>query len=135
MRPVFRSILAVVAGIVTGGLLISGVEMISNMVYPLPADADPSDMEAMAAHIATLPSGAFLFVLAAWAVGTLCGAWVAAKIAGRSFIVHGAVIGTVFLLLGVANMLMFPHPIWVWIAGIAIFIGCGYAGGRLAAAR
>jgi hypothetical protein len=135
MGPVLRSGLGVLAGVVVGGLLIGGVEMFSSRFYPLPAGTNPSDQQALASHISSLPASAFVWVLAAWMIGTLAGAWVAARIAQRKHLIHGAVIGAVFLALGIANMLAIPHPVWVWVCGIVIFIVAGYAGGRLASPR
>ena len=45
-------------------------------------------------------------------------------------IVGGIIIGFIFLAGGIANMLMIPHPIWVWIVALPAFLVCGYAGGR-----
>jgi hypothetical protein len=73
-----------------------------------------------------------VWVLAGWAIGTLAGAWVTARIAGRRHLLHGALIGGLFLALGVANMLMLPHPAWVWVCGVSAFVLSGYLGGRLA---
>jgi len=134
MGPVLRSVLGVVAGVLVGGVLISGVEVISSQFYPLPAGA-ASDPQALASHIRSLPAGAFAWVLSAWMIGTLAGAWIAARIAGRKHLVHGVIIGTVFLAFGIANMLMLPHPAWVWVCGIVIFMMAGYMGGRLASTR
>lgn len=135
MQPVLRSVLAVIVGVVAGGVLISRVEMLNSRFYPMPAGLNPNDSTAMASYIRDLPAAAFGGVLAGWAIGTFCGAWIAAQIARRKPIVHGAVIGAVFLILGIVNMVMLPHPIWVWVCSIIIFIGCGYAGGRLASGK
>ena len=102
-------------------------------MYPFPRDLNASDSAAMRDYIRTLPAGAFVFVLIGWALGTLAGAWTAARMAGRSPQLHGNIVGTLLLGTGVANMLMLPHPAWVWILGVITFVACGYGGGRLAA--
>jgi hypothetical protein len=127
------SVLAVLAGAIVAGVLISVVEGISSAVYPPPPGLDLNNPEALRQYIDRLPIGAFLFVLAAWAVGPFAGAYVAARLVRRARMAHGLIVGALFLIAGVLNMLMIPHPIWMWVAGIAIFIGCSYLGARLAA--
>jgi MFS family permease len=128
-----RSILAVLAGVIVGGVLIAAVEAVSSVVYPLPPGVDHHDYESLRQHVEQLPLGAFLFVLAAWAIGTFAGAWVAASLATRARFVHGLVVGAFFLLAGVLNMLMIPHPAWMWAGALLVFVVCSYLGARLAA--
>jgi hypothetical protein len=133
MKAVGRSILAVLAGTIVAGVLISIVEAISSAIFPLPPGLDLHDHEAMRQHIDTLPIGAFLMVLAAWAIGAFGGSWVAARLAGRARLVHGSIVGALFLLAAVLNMLMIPHPVWMWFGGILALAGFSYLGSRLAA--
>ncbi len=133
VKAIGRSVLAVLAGAIVAGLLIAAVESVSSAIYPLPPGIDLHDHEAMRRHIDQLPIGAFLFVLGAWAIGSFGGSWVAARLAGRARIVHGLVVGALFLLAGVLNMLLIPHPWWMWVGGIAALAGCSYLGARLGA--
>jgi hypothetical protein len=131
MKPALRSILAVLSGLVVAAILIGGIEAVSSKVYPPPAGLDVNTRAALADYVKTMPTGAFLFVLAAWAFGSFAGAWVAARIAGRQPLVHGGVLGGILLCAGIANMLRLPHPAWMWVAGVAIFVGCSYAGAAI----
>jgi hypothetical protein len=134
IRMLGRSVLAVLAGTITAGVLIAIVEATSSAIfYPLPPGMDLHDHEAMREHIHSLPIGAFLFVLADWAIGSFAGSWVAARLATRARPVHGLIVGAFFLLSGVLNMLMIPHPWWMWVGGIVALAGCSYLGARLAA--
>ena len=89
----------------------------------------------MRQHIYSLPIGAFVFVLAAWAIGSFGGSWLAARLAPRARLVHGLIVGVIFLVAGILNMLMIPHPWWMWAGGIVALAGCSYLGARLAASR
>ena len=133
MKAIGRSVLAVLAGAFVAGLLIAAVEAVSSALFPLPPGLDIHDHEAMRQHIDTLPTGAFLMVLAAWAIGSFGGSWVAARLASRARLVHGMIVGALFLLAGVLNMLMIPHPWWMWAGGIVALVGCSYLGARFAA--
>ena len=135
VKAIGRSVLAVLAGAVVAGVLIAIVEAASSAVYPLPPGIDLHDHEAMRQHIHSLPIGAFVFVLAAWAIGSFGGSWVAARLATRARLVHGLIIGALFLLAGILNMLMIPHPWWMWVGGIVALAGSSYLGARLAVSR
>ncbi|MFL6193506.1 MAG: hypothetical protein ACJ75H_05005 [Thermoanaerobaculia bacterium] len=133
MPSILRSILAVLCGALVGGAVILGMELVGTRVFPPPASLAPADPESMRAAMAALPLGAFVMVLAGWALGTFAGAWVAARVAGRSPLGHGLAVGLLFLAAGVANMLSLPHPVWFWVVGVLLFLPAGYLGGRLAA--
>jgi hypothetical protein len=132
MRSVGRSVLAVIVGLVVASVIITAFEIVNSQVYPLPPGVDPTDQEALRAVAKDIPTGAFVLVIAGWAAGALAGAWSAGRIAGRSPLVHGLVVAVLLLTFGVINMLLIPHPLWVWLVGIVAFLGCGYAGARLA---
>lgn len=115
-----RIVAAIVAGMIVAMILVIAVETASEQVYPLPAGLNPADPAQMRTHVATLPAGAFAFVLAAWFVGTAAGAWLATRLARSP--IAGFVVGVLLLTAGVANMLFIPHPVWFWAASIAIFV-------------
>lgn len=132
MRSIGRSILAVVGGGLVCGIVVFAVEAISSRVFPLPSGVDPTDPEVVRAAVAQLPPGAFLFVLLAWFLGPFAGAWVAARLAPGSPLVHGMVVAGLVVASAVANMLMLPHPSWMWVAGPVVILGAGWLGARLA---
>jgi hypothetical protein len=133
MSPVIRSAGAVAAGLVAAVVVIAGMETLSSAVYPLPAGMDPYDREALAAHISQLPFGAFLFVLAAWGVGTSLGVWIATRLGPGRRAVHGYVVAGLVLAASVTNMIMLPHPLWFWAAAVVVIGVAGHSGARLAA--
>ena len=135
MRAVIRSVLTVLAGAIVAGILIAVVEAIGHHVYPPPPGIDPTDPESLRTAMESMPLGALVAVLLAWGVGTFAGSWLAARIAGRAGMVHGMVVGVLMLVAGVANMLMIPHPLWFWGAGVAVFPLTAWLGGRMVGDR
>ena len=133
MPGFFRSAGTVIAGLVVGALVVASVEAVSSRVYPLPPGVDPTSMTALKAHMAQLPLGAFLFVLAAWAAGSFLGSWLATRLGSGRHAAHGAIVGAMLLLAGVANMLMLPHPTWFWAAALVVFSFCTYLGTKAGA--
>ena len=135
MNPLLRSILAVLAGIVVCAVVIAGVEIVGMLAYHPPTDLDPNDREAMARWLGEAPVGALLFVLAAYAVGTLCGSWVAGRLAGRAPVLHGLIVAMFFLGASVVNLIRLPHPLWFAVACLGLFLPVAWLGGRLASPR
>ena len=122
MHPMLRRVFALVAGLLVAVVVVGGVEGLSSRLYPLPAGLDYNDREAMTAAIALLPAGAFVAVLVAWGLAALAGSWVAVRMGGHAGI--GYLIGVLLGTAGIANLLMIPHPLWMW-AGAAIVIPLG----------
>lgn len=126
-----RSIIAVVLGIILGGIVVGLVEHVGHLVYPAPAGIDMRNPEALKTYAANAPVGALLFVILAWALGSLTGGWLAAFIARQSRSQHALIVGGVLMIFGIINMLMIPHPVWFWIVGILVFLPAAYIGARL----
>jgi hypothetical protein len=126
-----RKILAVVAGVILAGIVVYLVEAVGHRVYPPPENLDTKNLEAMKAYVATLPAGAFLFVLVAYILGSFSGGWLAAKIARASQIPLALTVGGVQLLFGILNLVAIPHPTWFAIASILAFLPAAYLGGKL----
>jgi len=127
----WKNILAVVAGVLTGMIVIGIVEAIGHMVYPLPEGLDPYNTDALKAYMADMPVGALLLVLLAWGSGSFIGGWATAMLASRSIRLFSIIVGVVLLAAGIYNMIMIPHPVWFMILGILIFIPAAYIGSLL----
>src|SRR4030095_15186009 len=103
--PAFRSFGAVLAGLVIGAILIGGVEALCSYLYPLPPGVRSTDMDSLRSFIASLPQGAFVLVLVGWAVGSFAGSFVATRLARGRRAAHGLLVGILFLVMVVWNML------------------------------
>jgi hypothetical protein len=133
MGNVLPGILAMVVGLVVFFGMGKIGEIVGQMIYPPPAGLDPSDPALFLAALAkTMPAGAFVAVLAAWALASFAGAWVAARLAPGGHLAFGLAIGALGTLAAIATMLMIPHPIWVWVLGVAEFLPAAYLGAKLA---
>lgn len=107
-----KKIAAAVLGIVLAGGIVAAVEAVGHAVYPVPADVDINDAVQFGNYIEGLPFGAFLFVLAAWLLGTLGGGLLACFISRENPFIYAAIVGGFVLAATVANLIMIPHPLW-----------------------
>lgn len=120
MKILLRNILAAMAGVVAAGLLIAVIQNINLRIYPPPPGLDYRDAEAMAAYLPTLPLGAFIGVLLSYFIGVAAGAWLAARISISRHGRQGMMVGALFFVASIANLLRLPHPVWFWVANLVL---------------
>ena len=113
-----RYALAGIAGVLIAGTIVFSIEAISHMVYPVSESVDLNDIEQVKAMIAGLPVGAFMFVLAAYFVGTYVGSWVACMIARSSPRIFAGIVGALMLAGTAMNLITIPHPLWFSIVAL-----------------
>jgi len=130
-----RSLLACLAGLVLGSVVIGVVEFVGHQIYPPPAGIDPRDPESIRRAMETISMGALLVVLVAWAIGSVVGGLVAARLAPRQPMRCALIVGAMLLLAGIANLIMLPHPLWFSIVAVLLFLPAAWLGGRLARAK
>jgi hypothetical protein len=130
-----RNILAVIAGMIVGGVLNMALVMIGPMVIPTPAGVDMTTVEGLNASMHLLEPKHFVFPFLAHALGTLVGALVASFIAASSKLWVAIVVGAFFLLGGVIASVMIPAPIWFKALDlVAAYIPMAWIGAKLAGA-
>jgi hypothetical protein len=130
-----RCIAAVICGAIAGGVFNMAVIMLSWTIYRPPEGADLHDPATMSAYVQSLPLPAFLIILVAHAGGALVGGLVAALIARRAPLVLGAIVGGLFLVGGVVNVMSIPRPLWFAVVDLLSYVPCGMLGARWAPRR
>jgi len=132
MHPIFKNILAVIAGLVIGSLVNMGLVTISGSMIPPPEGADVTTMEGLKASLHLFEPKHFIFPFLAHALGTLAGAIVAALIATKHKMRYAVGIGLFFMVGGITNVIMLPSPLWFTILDLAgAYIPMGYLAGKL----
>lgn len=123
-----RNIGAGVAGVVVAMLVVWLVQTIGHAVYTPPAGLDSENLEAMQAYVATLPLGAFLFVIASYFIGTLAGTCAACAIGTMLPRVFAILIGCLMLIATAMNVAMIPHPTWFIVAAVVAIVAGAWLG-------
>ncbi len=136
MNPMVRNILAVIVGFVIGSLVNTSLVNIGPSVVPLPEGADVSTMESLSDSMKLFAPVNFIFPFLAHALGTLTGAFVAAKIAVTHHMKFAIGIGVCFMIGGVAAASMLGGPVWFIVSDLLLaYIPMGVIGGVLAGGR
>lgn len=133
MPSLAKNILAFVLGWVIGGAVNLALVESGPHVIPLPEGADVSDMEGMKESMKLFTPANFVFPFLAHALGTLAGAFVAAKLAASHQMKFAIGIGALFLIGGIMMVAMVGGPLWFIAADLVLaYIPMGILGGRLA---
>jgi TRAP-type mannitol/chloroaromatic compound transport system permease large subunit len=112
MPKLLRAVLAVILGFVAGSAMNMGLITLGPLVIPPPPGADVTTMEGLKTSLQSFEPRHFVFPFMAHAVGTFVGAFVAAALAPGRSATPAYVVGVLFLLGGIANVLMLPAPAW-----------------------
>jgi hypothetical protein len=132
MNPIVRNILAVIAGLILGGVVNMGIVTISDSIIPLPEGADITTPEGLKASIHLFEPIHFLMPFLAHALGTFVGALVAALIAANRKMLFAIVIGLFNLTGGIVAVTMIPAPMWFNVTDLVLaYIPMALAGGKL----
>jgi len=132
MNPILKNVLAVVAGVLVGGLVNMGLIMLGPSIFPLPEGVNPMDPESLKAGIPLFETRHFVFPFLAHALGTLAGAFVAALIAANRKMTFALVIGVFFLAGGIMNVVDLPAPLGFEVLDLVVaYIPMAWLGGKL----
>lgn len=112
MPKLMRDALAILAGLITGGVVNMALVMISPLIIPPPAGVDVTNAESLSHAMHLFGPRHFIMPFLAHAVGTLVGALTAYLIAASHKAQIAFVVGAAFLCGGVAASFMIPAPRW-----------------------
>lgn len=112
MNPKLKLVLAVLAGIIIGGIVNMGIIMLGPQIIEYPEGLDFSDPDDFAAKAHLLSSTNYLWAFLAHAMGTLVGAYITAKLASVGKLKYALFIGGLFLIGGIKMVLDIPAPTW-----------------------
>lgn len=131
MNPILRNILALLVGIIVGGTVNMLIINFSGSVIAPPEGVDTTTAEGLKEGIHLFEPKHFLMPFLAHALGTLIGAYLAALIAATYKMKFAYAIGFVFLLGGIAAVVMIPAPLWYNVTDLVLaYIPMAWLGGR-----
>ena len=126
MKAILRNIFALIAGWAIGAMVNMSLIVAGSTLFPFSDSLDP--MNAMNWDLEF-----FIFPFLAHALGTLVGAFTAAKIALTYKKTFALVIGAFFLIGGTMMVFMLPAPLWFIILDLTVaYIPMGWLGWRIA---
>ncbi|AXR70060.1 hypothetical protein [Leptospira mayottensis] len=132
MNPIIQNVIAVIAGAVFGSIVNMGIIMISGHIIPPPDGADVTTMEGLKASMHLFQPRHFILPFLAHALGTFAGAFLTAMVSTNHKIKFALVVGILFLVGGIANIIMLPSPVWFTVLDlIGAYVPTSYLAGKL----
>jgi hypothetical protein len=129
MKNVFRNIASILAGVIIGMVVNMGLIIAGTRLIPLAAGIDPMNAEMWDLKY-------FLFPFLAHAIGTLAGAYIAARISFNHHRIYALSIGAFFLVGGTYMVFVLPAPLWFISADLILaYIPMGWLGWKLTAKK
>ena len=125
MKTIIKNILVVLGGCLFGSAVNMGLIIAGNQLIPFDDGMNP-----MNANMWEIKY--FLFPFLAHAMGTLSGAFIAAKFSASYHMVLAICIGIFFLLGGISMVFIMPAPVWFIVADLSMaYIPMGWFGWKL----
>lgn len=112
MPKLLRNILAILAGLLVGGIVNMAIVTLGPALIPPPAGVDVTNAESLAGAMHLFEPRHFAMPFLAHALGTLAGALAAWLIAAGHKARFAYAIGAIFLCGGIAACFMIPAPAW-----------------------
>jgi hypothetical protein len=120
-----KSLLALLAGLVLGALVMMGLGYVATSLWPLHVATGPGDRQALIEGLRTAPAGAQVSVLLLLFLGAFAGAALAKRMSGAAW--PGWTIGGL-LAAGLAFIFFLPLPVWLQtLAPMAPLLGAAVA--------
>ncbi len=124
-----RTVAAFVVGLFVAFVLVVGVELLSNVLHPLPSDF-AGEPEQVCLHVANCPAWVLAIVVVAWGLIASIATWIAQRI-GNVF--SATLLGLLLFAAVGLNIWMLPYPIWFEVVIMLVVpIACTW-GARLGA--
>ena len=135
MPSLLRTILAVIVGLVAGGLVNYGLVLVGAALVPPPEGVDVSNLESIRANIGSYSAIQLLPPFFAHALGTFVGALVATALHPRRSLGAAVFVGAWFLIGGISMIVMIPEtPAWFAVLDLGVaYLPMAWLGWRLVA--
>lgn len=127
-----KSVLSILVGVFAALVVTMVVQGAGHAIYPPPPGIDLGDPAQIARVMDQIPLGAKVSVLLAWGLGSLLGGAVAARMAPRRPLTHALAVGAIQMAGGAVTLYQIPHPLWMTVVGLALFLPAAVLGARLA---
>lgn len=113
-----KTFLATVAGIIVGVFTIWAMEAIGHLLFPLPAELTPTNLEELKQVVMIMPIKSLLVVIIAQIIGVFSGMYVG-FIMQRESLTPLYIIAGLFIFSTVLNLISIPHPTWFMITDLS----------------
>lgn len=131
MKNRTRSIVGVIAGVFTAFIIVFLGEMLSQSVFMAPENLNYADPKALKKFMDSLPLSAFLLLIFIWATSVFSGGLISGLISPNNWARISLITGSILLVGNIINMFMVPHPIWMNVVSVLMYLPLAYVGSKV----
>jgi hypothetical protein len=135
VKTALQSTGAILLSLFIAFLLAAGLEGLSAILHPWPADFAGTSEE-IAIQVETYPT--WLLALlggVGWGGTMFVSAWLATRLGSKRKPIHGYLVGVILISAVILNISMLPYPIWFSLLNLVVLPTTLYFGVRLGQAR
>ncbi len=126
---------SILLSLVTAFLLVAGVEGLSAILHPWPADFAGTSEE-IVRQVETYPTWVLAFLGGVGWGGTMfISAWLATRLGSNRKPIHGYLVGVILIAAVIFNISMLPYPTWYSLLNLVVLPTALYFGVRFGQAR
>jgi len=127
-----KKFLSVIAGVAAGVLVVFAGDYLSHLIYPPPANLNYNDTEALKAYVMSISTYMWAIMLGYWLLSSLLGGFVAGKLNPQDWKISALFTGLLLLAGAASNFVAIPHPLWMMVAAVILYLPAAWLGGKLA---
>jgi hypothetical protein len=121
-------LMSILVGCSVGIAIIFLMEMVSQMIYPLPEGFTPVTHEDWARLMEMMPTGAIVMVMVGYVAAGFAAGIVTTVIAKENKLRNAMIAAGILTVLGAINAFAIPHPLWFRIGVLVVYFASAYAG-------
>jgi hypothetical protein len=125
-------VMSILVGCSVGIAVIFLMEMVSQMIYPLPEGFTPVTHEDWTRLMEMVPTGAIVMVMIGYLVAGFAAGIVTTVIAKENKLRNSMITAGILTVLGAINAFLIPHPVWFRIGVLVVYFASAYAGHLIA---
>ena len=126
-----KKILAIVAGVVVGFVIVFIGDATTHALSPIPANLNVADKTSIANYISTIPLYVMIIMAIFWLLSVFIGSMLAARINRSEWKNTALITGGILMAASILNLMLIPHPLWMWLVVIIGYIPIAFIGGRM----
>lgn len=128
----FRDVLSVIGGLVTGFVLSSSIQLLNYLLVPTPEGVEGLSALSTKQFVDSMPFYGWLVLILSYLIGSFAAGFVAGKLAESGTLLFPVFIAIVFMLNWFVNIMVLPHPLWIGVIVFLLYLPCTLAGHKLA---
>lgn len=126
-----KKVLAVIAGVLVGFIIVFIGDGTTHKLHPPPEGLDYMDKAAFQSYVSAIPTYIMVIMLNFWLLSSFIGGMISALINKPGWKTSALITGSILMAAALLNLAMNPHPTWMWIVVIVLYIPTALLGGYM----